>query len=73
MNAVPFVALVGREHVESADALDGLLAVLAEVVDPTLNEDVAVWHGGRLVAVLHPDGRATWLRPECRPAAPEAA
>jgi hypothetical protein len=73
MTVTPYVALVGAEFVEAADSLPDLLALLAEVLDPDVDEDVAVWHGGRLVVVLHPDGSQTWLRSECRPATPAAA
>ena len=63
MNPASYVALVGTEYVESADTLDALLAALAENHDPTVNEDVAVWHCGRIVLVVHPDNSWTWLQP----------
>jgi hypothetical protein len=56
MNATGYVASVGRESVESSNSPDGLLAMLAETADPTVPEDVAVWHGGRLLVVDRPDG-----------------
>jgi hypothetical protein len=66
MNATNFVALVGREYVESADGLDELLALLDAIADPTVPEDVAVWRGGRLVVVVRPDGSRVWVRPARR-------
>jgi hypothetical protein len=66
MNATPYVAYVGREYVESADGLDELLALLDAIADPSVPEDVAVWHGGRLAVVVRPDGSRVWVRPECR-------
>ncbi|HEX5273544.1 MAG TPA: hypothetical protein VFW33_23775 [Gemmataceae bacterium] len=73
MSPSPYVALVGREYVEGANSLAELLALLAEIVEPAVNEDVAVWHGARLVVVFHPGGSQTWLRPALRPTEPEAA
>jgi hypothetical protein len=35
-------------------------------VDPTVPEDVAVWHGEQLLVVVRPDGARLWVRPECR-------
>jgi hypothetical protein len=68
-----YTAYVGREHVEAGDSLADLLAVLSEIVDATVPEDVAVWQGNRLVVVVHPDGSQTWLRPELLFAAANAA
>ncbi len=55
----PYVALVGSEFVESADTRDELLAVLEEILDDKGAEDVCVWHGLRVVLILHADGRVT--------------
>jgi hypothetical protein len=67
-----FVALTAEEYVEAAAELPRLLALLEEVRSPDVDEDLAVWHGARLVVVQHPDGRLTWLRPEYREAAAAA-
>jgi hypothetical protein len=69
MNPSAYVALVGRDYVESSDNLDDLLALLAETVDPTVPEDVAVWHGGRVLVVVRSDGSWLWVRPEYQPEA----
>jgi hypothetical protein len=61
-----FTALSGDEHVEQSADLLALLAALAEIQGPDVDEDCAVWQGGRLVVVRHSDGRLTWLRPEYR-------
>jgi hypothetical protein len=56
----------------SEPRLADLLALLADIHDT--DEDCAVWHGPHVVCIRHgPDGRITWLRPEHRPAAINAA
>jgi hypothetical protein len=52
-----YVATVQAEVIETADSLDALLAVLAEISQGVAGEDVAVWQGHRLVAVLPASGR----------------
>jgi hypothetical protein len=64
--ALTFTAYAGNEFVEASTGLAELLSVLAEIHSPDVDEDVAVWQGGRLVVVQHPDGPQTWLRAEYR-------
>jgi hypothetical protein len=51
-----YTAYVGGEFIESRTTLAHLLAVLDEICDSPGSEDVAVWHGNRLVAVRLADG-----------------
>jgi hypothetical protein len=66
VNSSTFTALVGREFVEVADDLDALLAILAEIHDVIVNEEIAVWRGGHLIVVIRPAGSRLWIRPERR-------
>ncbi len=54
--AEPFLACVGAELVESADSLDELLGILAEITDEKPSDDVCVWQGQRVVVILFADG-----------------
>jgi hypothetical protein len=56
-----FFALHRDEVLLSAPSLDDLLGGLAAV--PDVRADVAVWHGPRLAAVRHADGRVTRFDP----------
>jgi hypothetical protein len=56
-----FFALHRDEVLLSAPSLDDLLGGLAAV--PDVLADVAVWHGPRLAAVRHADGRVTRFDP----------
>jgi hypothetical protein len=53
----------GRAHViEADDSLERLLEALGKDADPTAPpEDVAVWDGLRLMAVVRPDGTVAWM------------
>ncbi len=52
----PFIATVGAEVVESADSLEELLGILAEITDEKPTDDVCVWQGQRVVVILFADG-----------------
>ena len=47
-----FTAYHRDEFLFSSDRLDEVLGFLADVMDPSLPEDGAVWHHGRVVAVV---------------------
>jgi hypothetical protein len=67
-----YVAVHRDEMILSEPRLADLLALLVDIHDT--DEDVAVWFGPHVVCVRHgQDGRITWLRPEHRPAAVNAA
>jgi hypothetical protein len=61
-----YVATISNGVLETADTLEGLLAVLAEIAEPEVDEDVTVWRGPKAVAVLHSDGTLTVPRPRVR-------
>jgi hypothetical protein len=53
MVSVPtYTARCNGEYVESGPDLKALLELLLAEHDPTVHEDVAVWHRGQLRAVL---------------------
>jgi len=57
-----YTALVGGECVAGADTLAELVAVIRDVFEAGLGEDVAVWERGReLVAAWLSDGRVVWF------------
>jgi hypothetical protein len=76
-----YVAIIDKAEVLDADAdLDTLLARLVAEWSPDETEDVAIWHGLRVVAIVRgtggkprvistarPDGISKWHRvPGCR-------
>ncbi len=64
-----YVALsADGEFIDADDSLDELVRVLAELADPNDQEDVVIWHGHRVAAVIQCDGRVT--RFDAPPAAP---
>jgi hypothetical protein len=67
-----YVALTAEDYVHAAADLAALLAFIADLEGPAVDEDVAVWEGPRLVVVRRPDGSLLWVRPQYKPAA-EAA
>jgi len=69
-----YLATHRDEHVLCEPRLPRLLAVLADLGNPGGPEDdTAIWHGSRLIAVMHADGSLTWLAPEYRAAGEVAA
>lgn len=57
-----WLATSGEHTLEAADTLAGLLAVLHEVFEPGLGEDVVCWHGAQVVCVLTSAGQTIWLK-----------
>jgi hypothetical protein len=64
-----FAATCGVEVIEYGYDLADLLAVLAEIHGGDVDEDVAIWQGGRLIVVRRPGGALVWVRGEYRAAA----
>jgi hypothetical protein len=58
-----YVATVGAHPVESAAALAELLAVLEDVFEPGLGENLAIWEGNRLLFVWTAEGKRLSLGP----------
>jgi hypothetical protein len=56
------VALFGPEFVEESLDLEELLATLEADMELEMAEDVAIWHGPRVVLILHADGIRTYPR-----------
>jgi hypothetical protein len=56
--AVNYVATVAGEVIDQGTDLDALLASVAGIHEPA--DDVVVWRHGRVVVVLHGDGRRTY-------------
>jgi hypothetical protein len=57
-----YIALCGESYVESDDDLAGLVRLLTEeIVSADSDQDVVVWHGGAVAAVLQSDGCVIWL------------
>jgi len=72
-NSAPrFIALCFDEYVDADYNLDELLRVLADLADANDPEDVAIWDGHRLAAVVRGDGTVTRFdAPETPQATPE--
>jgi hypothetical protein len=68
-----FFAIHRDEILYAEYDLRQLLALVADLHDPRIAEDVAVWHVGRLVVVVQADGSHVWLQPQHKPAEPAAA
>jgi hypothetical protein len=68
-----FFAYHCDEFLVCAHDLARVLEILADLQSPDQPEDAAVWLGGRLVVVRHPDGRLVWIDPSHRPAVEQAA
>ena len=58
-NVPRFIAFAGMDsaYIESADDLEELLGELVELVSPDCKEDVVIFHGDYVVAVLTCEGR----------------
>jgi hypothetical protein len=61
-----YVAAIGNEVLETADTLEQLLALVRLDLEPEADEDVCLWRGPKVVAVLHSDGTLTVPRPRVR-------
>jgi hypothetical protein len=62
-----YIATVAAEVLEASDDLCDLMRLLSGVREPPpCKEDIAVWHGGVLIVVRHPDGSWTWVCPSYR-------
>jgi hypothetical protein len=57
MNRKPthYIALVGKEYVESGDSLAEVLEVLGTIMDDGSKEDVCIWRSRQVVAVVRGD------------------
>jgi hypothetical protein len=55
------------ETIEALWELQSLLAILDEISGADDEEDIAVWHCGKVVCVHHAAGRITWLQPHYQP------
>jgi hypothetical protein len=66
-----YTALCRGEVIDASDSLDAVLAFVGGIVDATLAEDVVVWQGGRVAAVLLSTGHVVRFNaPPARPAVP---
>ncbi|HEX5272040.1 MAG TPA: hypothetical protein VFW33_16200 [Gemmataceae bacterium] len=54
-----FMAYSKDAYITSGPTLDEVLAWVAGIVSPDVAEDVCVWQGYRLVALVNPDGAVT--------------
>jgi hypothetical protein len=63
-----YVALTAEDYVHAAADLAALLAFIADLEGPEVDEDIAVWQGPRLIVVRRPDGSLLWVRPQYKPA-----
>jgi hypothetical protein len=70
---VPYIAFHRDEYIVCLPTLAEVLAIIAELSSPGDTDEVAVWHGQRVVCVVHVDGRITWLQPQYKEAAAQAA
>jgi len=68
-----FYAFHRDEYLIADPSINAVLAFVGDCNEPQFGEDAAVWCGGRLVVVCHPDGRLTWLLPDYRRAVEQAA
>jgi hypothetical protein len=67
---MPFYTALTRDEFLFADAgLDAVLALVLEVVDPTLPEDVTIWAGNAVAAVVLACGRVVRFDAPPRPVA----
>jgi hypothetical protein len=67
MNRKPthYIALVGKEYVESGDSLAEVLQVLDTIMDAGSKEDVVIWQACKVVAVVRGDtGQVVHVRKE---------
>jgi hypothetical protein len=60
-----YVALCGRDFVESGDDLLALIRVVA--TDHIVGESVAIWDGGEMIAYFDVEGALTMLLPVLLP------
>jgi hypothetical protein len=56
-----FYAVTGTEVVEESDDFTALVDAVREIVDPSTDEDVVIWSGGRAVAAVLCTGQMLWL------------